>query len=203
MSDEGYIKFEVRWTEAPPLPAAELRSLDGWRQQLYELGLIGAYPGGIGFGNISRRFSDSDQFIISGSATGNHSHLQPEHYALVTDVDIDTNTLWCQGPIVASSESMSHAVIYRQLPSVDAVIHVHHLGMWERLLHRVPTTDAAAAYGSPEMARSIVDLLRHTDLPEQKIFVMEGHREGIFTFGGDLEEAGQVLLVYFKKGYLP
>jgi len=32
---------------------------------------------------------------------------------------------------------------------------------------------------------------------------MEGHREGIFTFGGDLEEAGQVLLVYFKKGYLP
>lgn len=199
MTDEGYIKFQAHRTEAPPLPAGELNELDAWRRRLYELGLIGAYEDGIGYGNISRRSGEGDQFIITGSATGNYPRLQPEHYARVTAVDIDANTLWCEGPLVASSESMSHAVIYRSCPWVGGVIHVHHLGLWERLLHQIPTTDAAATYGSPEMAHSIVDLLRRTDLPEQKIFVMEGHREGIFSFGRDLEEAGQVLLQYFKE----
>lgn len=199
MTDEGYIKFQARWTETPALQAGALTELDAWRRRLYGLALIGAYDDGIGYGNISRRFGKGDQFIITGSATGNYPTLQPEHYARVTAVDIEANTLWCEGPVVASSESMSHAAVYRSCPWVGGVIHIHHLGMWEHLLHRVPTTDAAATYGSPEMARSIVDLLRRTDLPEQKIFVMEGHREGIFTFGRDLEEAGQVLLAYFEQ----
>lgn len=72
---------------------------------------------------------------------------------------------------------MSHAVIYCECPEVQGVIHIHNLEMWERLLHQVPTTDAAATYGSPEMAYSIIDLLQHTDLRSQGIFVMEEHRE--------------------------
>ena len=66
-------------------------------------------------------------------------------------------------------------------------------GLWEFLLHKVPTTDAGAPYGSPEMARSIIRLLRETDLREQKIFVMEGHPEGIFSFGETLEAAAAVI----------
>ena len=83
-------------------------------------------------------------------------------------------------------------------PWVNGVIHVHHLGMWEALLHQVPTTDKSAPYGSPEMVASIVQLMRETDLKERKIFVMEGHREGIFTFGASLEEAFEVLMPYFR-----
>src|SRR5690606_6522498 len=133
----------------------ELAELDHWRKRMYAAGPIGAYPDGIGLGNISRRQSREGQFIISGSATGNFVQLSAEHYSLVTAVDIDRNSLACKGPIVASSESMSHAVIYRECPEVQGVIHIHHLGMWERLLHEVPTTDAKATYGSPEMAYSI------------------------------------------------
>jgi ribulose-5-phosphate 4-epimerase/fuculose-1-phosphate aldolase len=193
LPEEGYIKFQAQWNKTAPLPWAALAELDHWRNRMYEAGLIGAYPDGIGFGNISRRWKATDQFMISGSATGNHQQLNANHYALVTGVDIDRNSLQCEGPILASSESMSHAVIYRACPEVQAVIHVHHLQMWEDLLHQVPTTDASATYGSPEMAYSIIKLLHDTDLRSSRLFVMEGHREGIFAFGTSLEEAAQVI----------
>ena len=89
---------------------------------------------------------------------------------------------------------MSHAVIYRECPAVQAVIHVHHLELWEQLLHKVPTTDASAKYGTPEMANSIVELLKKTDLRGTKLFVMEGHEEGIFSFGNSLDEAVEIIL---------
>ncbi len=194
MIDEGYIKFKAQWKKGEALPSPFLQSIIQVRQYLYGLGLINAYENGIGYGNISRRWNEEAQFVISGSATGNFEQVGEEHFTLVTKVDIKHNTLWCEGPIIASSESMSHAVIYQECVWVGAVIHVHSLKMWEQYLHKVPTTDASATYGSPEMAYSIIDLLRTTDLPQQKVFVMEGHREGIFVFGKDLKEAVEVLM---------
>ena len=196
--DEGYIKFDARWVKTSPLRDEAVAELNSWRQKLYDLELIGAYEDGIGYGNISRRYGPAGQFLISGSATGNFPLLTAEHYAIVTKVDAPHNRLWCEGPVVASSESMSHAAVYQECPWVNGVIHVHHLGMWEALLHQVPTTDKRAPYGSPEMVASIVQLMRETDLKERKIFVMEGHREGIFTFGASLEEAFEVLMPYFR-----
>jgi L-ribulose-5-phosphate 4-epimerase len=197
MIDEGYIKFNAQWKKGEALPSPFLQPLLQARQQLYDLKLIGAYENGIGYGNISRRWNEAGQFVISGSATGNLEQLQEKHFTLVTKVDIEHNTLWCEGPIIASSESMSHAVIYQECDWVNAVIHVHHLGMWKRLLHQVPTTAASATYGSPEMAYSITHLLQTTDLSEKKIFVMEGHEEGVFVFGEDMEDAMGTI-----KGYL-
>lgn len=199
MTDEGYIKFRADWQQAPPLPSAELAELQRWRQELYARRLIGAYDDGIGYGNISRRYGNTEQFIITGSATGNFPELGPEHFALVTAVDLPSNHLQCRGPVIASSESMSHAVVYQELDWVRGVVHVHQLELWEKLLHRAPTTAQGIPYGTPEMAASIVYLIRHTDLPERKIFVMAGHREGIFTFGKDLQEAAEVLIGYFRE----
>lgn len=196
MFDEGYIKFRALWERKPPFGEEKITELNRWRKQLYEMGLIGVYPNGIGFGNISQRWDAEGRFIISGSTTGRFPILTPEHYTLVSSVDLDNNTLHCEGPIIASSESMSHAVFYQECPSVNGVIHVHSQALWEKLLHQVPTTDASATYGSPEMAYSIIQLIQETDLLTQKILVMEGHPEGIFVFGADLEEAGRVLIQY-------
>ena len=193
MIDEGYIKFQVHWEQTLPLDIPKLDELIFWRQQCYQQQLIGAYANGIGFGNISIRKKNSDYFYISGSATGNEKTLDKRHFSEVVKVDAPLNQLWCKGPIVASSESMSHAIIYELLPSVGAVIHIHDLDMWKRLMHQVPTTDANAPYGSPEMVASIAHLIKTTDLVEQKIFVMEGHEEGVFVFGANLEEAFEVL----------
>lgn len=199
MLDEGYIKFQANWTPTPPLNIPVIHHLNHWRNKMYEMGWIGAYENGIGYGNISQRLDSNGQFLISGSATGNLKKLTNAHYAKVLDFDLNKNILSCTGYTIASSESMSHAVVYQECPFVNGVIHIHHLELWKRLLHQVPTTDLKAAYGTPEMAYSIIQLLKTTDLLEQKIFVMEGHKEGIFAFGESLEEAAGVISTYFDK----
>lgn len=196
--NDGYIKFKAQWEKSPPLPIRFIKTLNEWRDRLYSLGFIGATTEGIGYGNLSERFGDSDHFIISGSGTGNLEKLTPDHYSLVTRIDIDHNKLSCRGPIIASSESMSHGVMYNEKKDINAVIHIHHLDLWQELLHQVPTTDDKATYGTPEMAYEIIRLFRESGAPKKKIIVMAGHREGIFTFGKSLDEAGEILLAYFQ-----
>lgn len=190
MQEEGYIKFQSRWTQKAPLPYTVIQELLFWRQKMYQHHLLGAYPDGIGFGNISQRYTEN-QFLISGSATGNFPKLGPQHFSLVSDFDIAKNLVICEGPIIASSESMSHAVIYQECPEVNAVIHIHHMGLWKKWKHRLPTTDESATYGTPEMARAIIQLLKETSVrKKEKTFVMAGHQEGLIAFGNTLEEAG-------------
>lgn len=198
MTDEGYIKFHPHWTPTPALAENLIAEINHWRQQLYNCGLIGAYPDGIGFGNISSRYGNNS-FLISGSATGNLPTLDGRHYSLVTKVNVASNELWCEGPVLASSESMSHAAVYRLVPSVQAVVHIHHLGLWEQLLYKVPTTDETATYGSPEMVYAIETLFADTPLHMDGLFVMAGHREGIFTFGESLEQAAMKAMDLLKE----
>lgn len=197
--EEGYVKFHAEWEKSPPMPLNFFKDLNKWRDRMYNLGLVGVYPEGIGYGNISQRFDKKGSFLITGSATGQLQKLTASHYSMVSKVRIEKNWLRCQGPVIASSESMSHAVIYRECPAVQGVIHVHHYRLWDHLLHQVPTTPKSAAYGTPEVALEIIRLLRDTDLSKIKIFVMEGHKEGIFTFGNTLDEAGEILLHYYHQ----
>jgi ribulose-5-phosphate 4-epimerase/fuculose-1-phosphate aldolase len=198
MIDEGYIKFKAEWTETAPLEHIQIAELNNCRETLYQAGLIGAYDNGIGYGNLSQRWNKAGQFIISGSKTGLLSETTEKHYSKVLSFDLDRNQLVCEGPVIASSESMSHAVIYQECLNINAVIHVHHLGLWKDLLYKVPTTDEAATYGSPEMAYSIIDLLNNSNLKEQRIFVMAGHEEGIFVFGETIAEALKSILQPFQ-----
>ena len=188
MTDEkGYIQFQCDWEPADPPAIPE--GLIAWRDRLHRLGLIGVYPNGIGFGNISER-TTGDCFLISGTATGHLPALGPEHFAEVRAFDFAANSLRCRGPVKASSESLSHAAVYVSDPTAAAVIHVHHLGMWEQLRDRIPTTDPRAEAGTPEMAWAIESLLRQPGVKEQGVFVMGGHREGLMAFGATLDEAG-------------
>ncbi|MBW6498580.1 MAG: class II aldolase/adducin family protein [Bacteroidales bacterium] len=195
--DEGYIKFKCRWLQAPPLSQKRIAAINAWRDKLFSRGLIGVYPDGVGYGNISMRFR-GNTFIISGSATGAFRKLDDRHYVVVNDYNLAQNLLVCTGPIMASSESLSHAAVYESLPQIQAVIHVHCLTLWEKLLNMVPTTNSQAAFGTPEMAFEIKRLFRETTVEQEKILVMGGHREGIICFGDTLEEAGRVLLKYLE-----
>lgn len=197
--DEGYIKFNAVWKKMPPPAPEELADLPSWRDVAHRKGLIGAYPNGIGYGNISRRLGEGGTFVITGSATGHLPALLPDHFTKVTGFDPEANKVYCEGPIVASSESMSHAAVYRACPPVNGVIHAHHAALWAYLLDKVPSTGQAATYGSPAMALAILGLFETTDVAEQKIFVMEGHPEGIFTFGENLQEALRVLDLWLEK----
>jgi L-ribulose-5-phosphate 4-epimerase len=187
------IKFNCRWMDEKPLDYKWLRDLNVWRSRLYKAGLIGVYPDGIGYGNISTRFQRS-KFIITGTATGKLQKLNARHYTQVTDYSLDKNRVTCVGPIKASSESLTHALLYESDKDINAVFHVHHAGIWKKLLRVVPTTKATIEYGTIEMAREVRRLFKDTSLPLDKIFVMAGHEEGIVTFGKTMDEAGEKLL---------
>jgi len=194
--DEGYIKYNCHWEKTTTaINYKDLNELNKWRNMMYDLKLIGYYEKyKVGYGNISVRYENPEQILISGTQTGHLQSLDPEHYALVTKFDIDKNELHCTGPIKASSEALTHAVIYQLDSSCNAVIHIHNLELWESLMDKVPTSNPEVPYGTPEMAYEMMRLYKESDLPKRKLMAMGGHDEGIIAFGKDLKEAGDIIL---------
>ncbi|NQU99038.1 class II aldolase/adducin family protein [Candidatus Woesearchaeota archaeon] len=200
MSDEeGYVKYSAHLVKELVLPEEALQNLNLWRGKMLDLNLIGMYSNGIGFGNISEKMGDD--FIITATATGGIKKLSAKYYPKVTSYNLETNSVEYEGLEAhpPSSEAMTHAAVYESDPAVRAIIHVHNLEMWKRILNKVPTTSKDAAYGTPEMANEIIRLFRETDVKDKKILAMAGHEEGIITFGKDLTEAGNIMLEYFSK----
>ena len=186
--DEGYIKFNYDWIPAT-LPNIDLEELIFWRQKLYQAKLIGSYPNGIGYGNISMRYQEN-QFVISGSATGNLAVLDASHFALVDEFDLIRNWLSCIGNLPASSESLSHAAIYQTLPQVNSIIHIHNKELWNSYLHKLPTSGTDGEFGTPTLAFSLIDILKkEKSIPG--IIVMGGHEEGILIYASDIIQAGE------------
>ena len=191
--DEGYIKFNCTWIPSNDISLDKVAALNVWREIMYKKGLIGMYPDGVGFGNISMRYYENT-FLISGTATGGLATLSESHYSLITNYDLSTNSVTCAGPLKASSESLTHALIYECSEAANAVIHIHNLDLWNRFIHHVPTSSENIPYGTPGMANEVKRLFDETALSKEKIIVMGGHREGIISFGKDLEEAGSILI---------
>jgi len=192
-----YIKFSCERVAAEITSFEGLAELNAHRRKLRQLGLIGVDPNGIGFGNLSVRDGATDNFYITGSATGGRRELTLADCAKVVACDFERNCVRYEGSALPSSESLSHAAIYKSDVTAGAVIHCHDSKLWAAVLNEAPTTSKAADYGTAEMANEIVQLFTHTDVP--KIIAMAGHEAGILTFGKDLEEAFAALIRERKK----
>ena len=199
MLDEGYIKYQCHWTKQDSVIPEEIVTLNQWRNQLYQMGLIGQYDNGIGFGNISCRLNNKHHFIISGTQTGGIPQLTPQHYTKVMDFDWEQNYVTCLGAMKASSESLTHGALYVADSEVNAVIHVHNLQLWRKLLHVLPTTNPNCAYGTPQMAQEIIKLCQTPEAKQRSLIVMSGHEEGIITYGKNIDEAANTLLFYYQN----
>ncbi|MFL5740106.1 MAG: class II aldolase/adducin family protein [Flavisolibacter sp.] len=187
------IKFKGHWIKAEAPDSRLVLPLNQWRERLYQLALIGETSEGIGYGNISTR-AKGETFIITGTATGKFRLLSDEHYTTVIDCNPKDNAVTARGPIMASSESMTHGVIYQEKKNVGAVFHVHEHQIWEKLLQTHPFTGHRIAYGTPEMAAEVKRLLGEFFIADQGLFAMGGHEDGIIAFGRTLDEAGELLL---------
>lgn len=76
---DGAVKFNCHWNQSGPVISDEqYEIINYWREVLFNMDLIGAYENGVGFGNISMRAGPGNQFIITGSATGEIPELEPD-----------------------------------------------------------------------------------------------------------------------------
>jgi ribulose-5-phosphate 4-epimerase/fuculose-1-phosphate aldolase len=194
-----YVKFSCERTATETTPFSGLAELNAYRRRLLPLGLIGVDSNGIGFGNLSIRDGATDNFYITGSATGGIPELTPADCAKVVAYDLEGNWLRFEGSRIPSSESLTHAAIYESDSKAGAVIHCHDSKLWPALLNQAPTSSKTIDYGTPELAYEIMQLFKQTDVRNRKILVMAGHEAGIMTFGKDLEEAFAVLMHERKK----
>ena len=196
-----YIKFacDSRPCGTEITPFSGLAELNACRRKLLQLRVIGVDSNGVGFGNLSMRDGATNNFYITGSATGGLPELTLADYARVVAYDFKRNWLQYEGCAIPSSESLTHAAVYESDAATGAVIHCHGSKLWTALLNQAPTSSKAVDYGTPEMAYEIARLFKVTDVRTRKTLVMAGHKGGILVFGRNLEEAFGVLMRERKK----
>ena len=179
--DDGVIKYQaIHKNSSPPIHIL-LNELDEIRTKLFDLGLVGIYSDGIGYGNVSIRHEAG--CIISGTASGAIRVLGASGYCYVRSFDIQQNIVCTQGSVNASSESMTHCAIYQANSLVQCVLHIHHRELWQKLLdEKYQSTSADIPYGTPQMALSMATLV-NTKATSSGLLVMAGHYEGIVAYG--------------------
>ena len=204
---EGVIKFRAlhQRGELSRRQYGEVsRTLRSWRKILFGLELVGRDPArydGAGYGNLSARVSapssrrGSRSFLISGTQTGGMSELGHDELCLVSHYDVRLNQVRSEGPILPSSESLTHGAIYDLSPVIRFVFHVHSPVLWTaRRELRLPTTPSEVGYGTPDMARAVQHLFQTTHLSDSGVLAMGGHEDGVIAFGHTPEDAGNRLL---------
>jgi len=189
VSETGSIKFTCDRLVVELSRFAGFDELNKYRRKLLRLGTIGIDTNGVGFGNLSVRNGATSRFYITGSGTGKLLELTPADCARVVAYDLARNWVQCEGLTVASSESLTHAVVYESDSTAGAAIHCHDMKLWMALLRKVPTTPEKVEYGTPEMAYAVRGLFHNTDVLRKKIFLMAGHEGGVVAFGRDLRSA--------------
>lgn len=212
--DEGIIKFNVAdFQKTCALDDKLLVKINPIRQRLYQLNLIGQYEDiNIGYGNISTRLMQSSpltgvlsnmdlspkqiSFVISGTQTGHLAQLTGEHYTCVRSIDIGRNAISTIGPIMASSESLTHGAIYQSQPKINAVIHFHNANIWQGMLHdNLIHTSSTTPYGTVEMAYEVMQKIGSNS---KGYLAMAGHEDGVVTYGENLNEALDICLNLYQ-----
>ena len=197
---EGTIRFAYALSD-PAGPVADpmlLDTLQAWRTVLRRLGLLGQERGrygGFAFGNLSARDPDRpEQIIITASQTSGNSGLEDADLVRLTHCNPERFWVEAEGHQPPSSESVTHAMVYRADRAVNWVFHVHSPDIWRRAeALALPSTSADVAYGSPAMADAVAAVLaRHPERPMG--FVTLGHEDGVFACGASAADAGTTLV---------
>lgn len=209
-SMEGVIKFDARHRHEP-LPqwtASVLRELAAWRSIFFSLGLIGqdgVRYGGAAWGNVSARlppWHDGPRrpFLVTGTQTGGLTETGAAHYALVDRCDVSLGRVHSVGPVLPSSEAMTHAMVYAVAPDTRFVFHAHCPEVWSAARRlELPRTPEGVDYGTKEMAWAVERLLPLKATREAKAIVMTGHEDGVITFGATADEAGEAMVRWLAR----
>ncbi len=196
---EGVIKYQNAHSFDIIPKIIDISQIDSWRTILHRMQLIGQNRNryqGYGYGNISLRLATCPlQFLISGTQTGHLQTLTRENYCLILAATPKANRITSLGPCKPSSEALTYAMVYRQNPDIQAVIHVHCPEIWHAAKKlQLPCTAADIPYGSPEMADAVATLFQSGQLASRSVFTMLGHEDGVIAFGKSLPQAAMALI---------
>ena len=202
MKLEGVTKFHVEHEINVCCGKSDIRELTKWRDKLKAAGLVGqdvTRYGGYGFGNLSKRMEDGT-FLITASQTGHLPTLTPDHYARITNSDPAHNLVRSHGINPPSSETMTHLAVYRSLPTVRFVFHVHSPEIWHAKVDLgLPITDPAVECGTAEMYYEVRRLLKTHHSDPREILAMGGHVDGLLAWAGTADETGFLLLTLLSR----
>ncbi len=202
---EGVIKFELDHREGPLSEelAQALGPLVGWRRVMFDLGMVGQNVnlyGGLGYGNVSVRVDAMGSFLVSGSQTSGAKDVTSKDFAFVESFDRDTSKIVSRGEVRPSSESMTHAVLYKTDPNIRCVLHAHDTVIWDYANDLgLSSTPDDVEYGTSEMVLAVQAIARR--LGGVGVFSMGGHRDGIIAFGRNEDEAGKRLVAVRARAH--
>lgn len=194
----GTIKFKCNLKLSPELEEKLYIDIEKWRAIFFKMSLIGEYSTKkISFGNISKRLSGSNEFIITGAQTGQFPNLTGAQYTKVVKCDLKKLSLDAIGPTAPSAESVTHYSIYEKCTQVNAIFHVHHTELWSFLnKNQCDSIAKDVKHGTQEMGLACGDCI---GTKSKGIMVLEGHQDGIISFGETIEDAGKIILETLKE----
>jgi ribulose-5-phosphate 4-epimerase/fuculose-1-phosphate aldolase len=211
---EGVIKFSCEHEQrelSARVHGSLARELGAWRKLLAQSHLVGQDPNryeGAGFGNLSGRLNPPSsprgrrRFLISGTQTGGWDCRGLGWLCAVESYELRENSVRSLGPVLPSSESMTHASIYDLSPAIRYVFHVHSPQIWQQADRlRLPQTREAVAYGTQEMAEEVQRLYRESSLSQRRVLAMRGHEDGVIAFGHRARDAGLAILSELSEAY--
>ena len=206
---EGIVQFSYDLRAGSPAPEWAARELTEWRGELVARGLIGCDIERYGacYGNISVRTGawaagpGRREFLVSCTQTSGIVGAGTEVLCRVLAYDHAANRVVCQGPCAPSSETLTHGAMYDASLDIRAIVHAHEPVMWRWILDNGgPRTPAAAPYGTPAMAaaaRQVVAASRRSPWPLPCVLAMEGHEDGVVSWGGSVAVAMQRMIAAY------
>ncbi len=185
MSEDKYVgrKFKTDLTEKEVMEDTRIYEIIRLGEKFKKIGLLPKENGGYG-GNMS--FRNDRGFVITAGGV-DAGKMDPQKFVQVLKCNIDTGKVFAEGLMEPSSETMMHYIIYRDKPSVNAVIHVHDNIVLENAEElNIKTTPKAHPYGTPELAYEIEKTIGH-----EKYIAIKDH--GVIAIGKSLWEAGKLV----------
>jgi L-ribulose-5-phosphate 4-epimerase len=144
-------------------------------------------------GNVSARIPGENLFVIKPSGVG-YDDLTPENMVVC---DLDGTVLEGSSP---SSDTAAHAYVYRNMPSVNGVVHTHSTFAtgWAARGESIPCVLTAMAdeFGGPIPVGPFA-IIGDQSIGEGIVATLTGHRSpavimqnhGVFTIGKDAKSA--------------
>ena len=145
-------------------------------------------------GNVSARIPGEPAMLIKPSGV-RFGDLGPD-----TMVEVGLETLTADGPRKPSSDTATHAYIYRHLPSVGGIVHTHspYATAWAALGRAIPCVLTAMAdeFGGPIPCGGFA-MIGGEQIGREVVRVLDGHRSpavilrnhGVFALGTTPESA--------------